>query len=109
MVIDEYDILPIEAKGQSPIPTHGHRILPGKSAGQSMQPPSRHVHVRRRFGEVKPDQLPSKPSRMVWLDACFAAGFKKGLESLVPERLNHTMKLYSVAFRMSTLYAHQTP
>lgn len=39
---------------------------------------------------------------MVWLDAGLAAGFKKVLQSLVPERLNHTMKLYSVALRMST-------
>ncbi len=69
-----------------------------------MQPPSRHVHIRRRFGQVKPSQLPFEPSRMVWLDACLAASFKKSLQPLMPERLNHTMKLYSVAFRMSTPY-----
>ena len=38
---------------------------------------------------------------MVWLDAYLRASFKKSLQSLVPERLNHTTKLYSVAFHMS--------
>lgn len=33
----------------------------------------RHVHIRRRFGQVKPSQLPSEPSCMVWLDAGLAA------------------------------------
>lgn len=102
LVINEYDILAIEAKGKPPIPAYRHRIPAGQIAGQGMQPPSRHVHIRRRFGQVKPGELPTKPSRMVRLDTCLAATFKKRLQPLVPERLNHTTTLYSVAFHMST-------
>lgn len=68
-----------------------------------MQPPSRHVHIRRRLGQVKPTQLPFESSRMMWLDTRLAASFKKSLQPLVPERLNHTMNLYSVAYRMQHL------
>jgi len=38
-----------------------------------MQSPARHIHIRYRFGQVKPSQLPPEPSGMVWLDACLAA------------------------------------
>jgi hypothetical protein len=92
----------IEAKRQPPIPAHGHRIPARKIAGQGMQSPSWHVHIRRRCGQVQPGKLPSEPRRMVRLDAGLAASVKEGLHPLVPERLNHTMELYSVAFRMST-------
>jgi hypothetical protein len=46
---------------------------------------------------------------MVWLDACLGASFKKILQSFVPERLNHTTKMYSVAFHMSMPYTHRAP
>lgn len=67
-----------------------------------MQPPPRHVHIRRRFSQIKPSQLPFESSRMVWLDARLVASFKKGLQALVPECPNHTMRLYSIAYHMST-------
>lgn len=80
--------------------------MSGKIAGQCMQPPSRHVYICGSFGKVKPCQLPSKSSRMVRLDARLATSVKKGLQSLVPEYLNHRAKLYSVAFRMLIKISH---
>lgn len=49
----------------------------------------------------------AEPNRMVRLDACLTARFKKRLQTFVPDRLYHTVKLYSVALRMSAGYSRR--
>lgn len=89
LIVHHFNILPNEPEGQAPVTGHGYSPMPFQRAFKGMQPPSRQIHVLRRFGGIQSGKLGAKTVFVHSLNAGFTPCSEKPLKPLVSEGLNH--------------------
>ena len=88
-VIDQFNILAVKPKNDSPVSVNGDREESFFVSTQCMKPPARRVHVIRLFCIVQRSEQNSQLRSMMGLDSRLGPAAEKCLKSLVLEALDH--------------------
>jgi len=89
LIIDEYDVLVVKRKRQSPISADINRPVAFQFPMQRMESPARRVHIAGPSGVIKSKELPSQLFGVLRLNTGFRTAPKKSLDTGMSKALYH--------------------